>query len=166
MRLSDHPVRQNSWSDPNASETRIPKSEIGLENMLNYAMVYCVTAVVFLGIDFVWLSRIARDFYFSRLGDQLLAQPRLGAAAAFYLVYVAGIVIFAIAPALKADSARLVIFLGAFFGLVAYATYDMTNYSTLRNWPLSVVVVDTAWGTFLTALSAFAGFHAGRLITQ
>jgi uncharacterized membrane protein len=157
-------VRQNSWSDPIGSETRIPRNAIGTENMLNYAIAYCVTAVVFLGIDFVWLSRIARDFYSSRLGDQLLAQPRLGAAAAFYLVYVAGIVIFAIVPALKADSVRLVILLGAFFGLVAYATYDMTNYATLRNWPLVVVFVDIAWGTFLTALSAFAGFHAGRLI--
>lgn len=132
--------------------------------MIQYAIAYVASAVVFLALDFVWLSRVARDFYFSRLGEQLLAQPRLGVAAAFYLVYVIGVVVFAVSPALKADSARLAIGLGALFGFIAYATYDITNYATLKNWPLAVVVVDMAWGAVLTAVSAFAGYYAVRVV--
>lgn len=132
--------------------------------MISHAIAYCATAIVFLAIDYVWLSRIARGFYSSQLGDQLLSQPRLGVAAAFYLVYVVGIVVFAVAPALKAESARTAILLGALLGFVAYATYDMTNYATLRNWPLAVTVLDIAWGTVLTATSAFVGYHAVRFL--
>lgn len=132
--------------------------------MLQYAVAYVATAIVFLAIDYVWLSRVARDFYFTRLGNQLLAQPRLGVAAGFYLVYVIGIVVFAVMPALKADSARLAVVMGGLFGLIAYATYDMTNYATLKNWPFTVVVVDMAWGAFLTGVSAFAGYQITRLV--
>ncbi|MFZ2102048.1 MAG: DUF2177 family protein [Oricola sp.] len=134
--------------------------------MLHYAIAYCVTLVAFLLVDFVWLSRVARDFYAGRIGSLMLDQPRLGVAAAFYLLYVVGIVAFAVIPALRADSARMALLLGALFGLVAYATYDMTNYATLKNWPFAVVAVDMAWGTFLTAASALAGFHGARLLTQ
>lgn len=133
--------------------------------MIKFAIAYVTTAIVFLAIDFVWLSRIARGFYYGRLGDQLLAQPRIGVAAAFYLAYAAGIVLFAVMPALKAESPRLALFLGAGLGLMAYGTYDLTNYATLRHWPLPVVVVDMSWGAFLTAVSAIAGYHVSRLLS-
>lgn len=134
--------------------------------MPHYVIAYSATLAAFLLIDFIWLSRVARGFYADQIGPLMLDQPRLGVAAAFYLLYVVGIVAFAVIPALRADSARLALMMGALFGLVAYATYDMTNYATLKNWPVTVVAVDIAWGTVLTAVSAFAGFHGTRLLAQ
>jgi uncharacterized membrane protein len=134
--------------------------------MLHYAIAYGVTVVAFLFIDFIWLGYVARGFYAGQIGSLMLDQPRLGVAAAFYLLYVIGIVVFAIMPALKADSARTALMLGALFGLIAYATYDLTNYATLKNWPVPVVIVDIAWGAVLTAVSAFAGFHGTRFLAQ
>ena len=132
--------------------------------MAQYLTAYIVTATVFLAIDFIWLSQVARGFYFERLGDLLLDKPNMAAAGIFYAVYVIGVMIFAVAPALRADSAMTALGYGALFGFFAYATYDMTNYATLRNWPLSVVLVDVVWGTFLTGLSAITGFLGTRLI--
>ncbi len=134
--------------------------------MLQYLIAYALTALVFFAIDFVWLSRVARDFYFSRLGDMLLDTPRMGAAAAFYAIYVVGIVIFAVAPALRTDSLATALVFGASFGFFTYATYDMTNYATLKNWPVSIVVVDIIWGTVLSGVSAAIGYWATRLVVQ
>jgi uncharacterized membrane protein len=125
---------------------------------------YGVTAVVFLVIDFIWLSQVARGFYFERLGELLLDKPNLGAATAFYAIYVVGVVIFSVAPALRTDSATTALTYGALFGFFAYATYDMTNYATLRNWSLVVSLVDTAWGACLTGVSALLGFLVTRFI--
>ena len=130
--------------------------------MAQYLIAYAVTAVVFLGIDFVWLSRIAKGFYYDRLGELLLEKPNLGAAVAFYAIYVIGIIIFAVAPALKEQSASTALIFGALFGFFAYATYDMTNYATLRNWSLTVSLVDIVWGTFLTGISAWLGYLGTR----
>jgi uncharacterized membrane protein len=134
--------------------------------MAQYLIAYAFTAAIFLGIDFVWLSRIAKPFYYGRLGDILLDKPRLSAAVAFYAVYVIGIIIFAVAPALKAGSLGTAFLYGAMFGFFAYATYDMTNYATLRHWSLTVVVVDITWGTALTGTSAVVGTWLTRLVIQ
>ncbi|MDH3579434.1 MAG: DUF2177 family protein [Hyphomicrobiales bacterium] len=134
--------------------------------MTQYLIAYGVTACAFLGIDALWLGLIARKFYFDRLGELLLERPNLGAAAAFYAVYVVGIIIFAVAPALREGSGFTALVYGALFGFFAYATYDMTNYATLRNWPLVVALVDTAWGTFLTGTAAWLGYIATRALTQ
>ncbi len=134
--------------------------------MTKYLIAYCATAVVFLGIDIVWLARVARRFYAGQLGDLLLESPRLGAAAAFYAVYVIGIVFFAVGPALRAESTLTALLYGGLFGFFAYATYDVTNYATLRNWPLAVTFLDVAWGTCLTAVAAAAGCWVTRLLTQ
>lgn len=133
--------------------------------MVQYLTAYAVTAAVFLGIDFVWLSKIAKRFYFERLGDLLLEKPNIGAAVAFYAIYVVGIIIFAVVPALREQSAATALVYGALFGFFAYATYDMTNYATLRNWSLTVSLVDIAWGTFLTGISAWLGYLGTRAIT-
>ena len=90
----------------------------------------------------------------------------MAAAAVFYAVYVVGIVIFAVAPALRETSAGTALVYGALFGFFAYATYDMTNYATLRNWSLTVSLVDTAWGTALTGASALLGYLGTRLLMQ
>lgn len=126
--------------------------------MAQYLTAYVITACVFLTIDFVWLSKVAKSFYFGRLGGLLLEKPNMGAAAAFYAVYVVGIVIFAVAPALREGSAITALLYGALFGFFAYATYDMTNYATLKNWSLTVSLVDTVWGTCLTGVSALIGY--------
>jgi uncharacterized membrane protein len=126
--------------------------------MAQYLTAYAITACVFLGIDFVWLSNVAKSFYIDRLGGLLLDRPNIGAAAAFYALYVVGIVIFAVAPALREGSAVTALVYGALFGFFAYATYDMTNYATLKNWSFTVSVVDTAWGTCLTGVSALIGY--------
>jgi len=124
----------------------------------SYAVAYAATAVVFLGIDFVWLSIISASFYRNRIGDLLLDQPNLGVAGVFYLVYVAGIVHFAVMPAVNSANWTTALLNGALLGLIAYGTYDMTNLATLKNWSVSVSVVDMMWGTALTAAAATCGY--------
>lgn len=131
--------------------------------MIEHVVAYAATAMAFFALDFLWLSRLAKSFYAGRLGSLLLEKPRLSAAIAFYAIYVLGIVIFAVAPALNLDSPQHALVMGALFGFFAYATYDMTNFATLKGWPLSVVIVDIGWGIVLTGLSAFLGFHGAHI---
>lgn len=125
--------------------------------MLKYVIAYVATAVVFFGLDFVWLSRML-GFYRSEMGSLLLEQPKLGFAAGFYALYVVGIVALVVVPALSGGGWGQAVLMGALLGLVAYGTYDMTNMSTLRGWTLNLALVDMAWGTFVTAVSATAGY--------
>ena len=131
--------------------------------MIQHIVSYLATALVFLAIDYVWLTQVATRFYFDRIGHLLMEKPNLGAAAAFYLIYVVGIVIFAVAPALKTGNVSTAIMFGALFGFFTYATYDVTNYATLREWPFIVVVVDISWGTVLSAVSAALGYQLTRM---
>lgn len=131
---------------------------------MRYVYLYLITAPIFLAIDFIWLGYIARDFYRSRLEGLMLESPNLGIAAGFYAVYVVGIVLFAQSVALADGRWTSALLWGALFGFFAYATYDLTNLATLKNWPLSVSLVDIAWGTALSGVSAAAGFAiANRL---
>ncbi|GGB34839.1 membrane protein [Roseibium aquae] len=132
--------------------------------MIHHITAYITTAIVFLAIDYVWLTQVATRFYFDRIGHLLMDKPNLAAAGVFYIVYVVGIVIFAVAPALKSESVTTALVYGALFGFFTYATYDVTNYATLKDWPLIVVVVDVIWGTVLSAVSAVAGFFLTRMI--
>jgi uncharacterized membrane protein len=120
------------------------------------AAAYVVCALIFLATDSVWLTLASERLYHSELGDLLAPQPRLGAAVMFYLIYIAGVVGFAIAPALQSGGARRALVRGAALGLVAYATYDLTNQATLAMWSTKLTVIDLAWGTSLTGLSAAA----------
>ena len=110
--------------------------------------------------DFLWLGIVARDFYASRLGALLRPDPNWAAAALFYLLYAAGLLVFCVRPALAARSARQALAMGALLGLVAYATYDLSNLATLQGWPLPVAVADIAWGLALSAVAALAGYGA------
>jgi uncharacterized membrane protein len=121
-------------------------------------IAYLSAALVFFGLDFVWLSRVAIGFYRSQIGEALRDRPNMAAAALFYLFYIAGIVYFAVMPGVQKDSIAVACFNGALLGLIAYGTYDMTNLATLKNWSLSVSIVDMLWGTVLTALSASAAY--------
>jgi uncharacterized membrane protein len=132
--------------------------------VLRYLLAYAATAVIFFAIDFIWLSN-AVGFYRERLGDLLLEKPNLGYAAGFYLLYVVGVVVLAVVPALNGGSWVNAAIAGAVLGLVAYGTYDMTNLSTLKNWSLTVSLVDMAWGTVLTAASATGGYLVTRWLT-
>ena len=132
--------------------------------MTQYSIAYIATAVVFLVVDLVWLTQIARQFYASMLGDLLLEQPNVGIAVGFYLVYVLGIIIFAVAPALKTGELQTALISGCLFGFFAYATYDLTNLATLKGWPVMMAVVDIAWGTTVTGISAVSGFLITRTV--
>jgi uncharacterized membrane protein len=118
-------------------------------------------AVVMFPLDLVWL-RTMRPFYESQMGSIMLAEPRLAAAVLFYLVYAVGIAFFAILPNLGSGTIWTVAGYGAVLGLVAYGTYDATNYATLKDFPVSIMIVDWTWGTILTAGVAAAGW---RLMT-
>lgn len=124
--------------------------------MLKFVVAYAATAIVFFGLDFIWLTRML-GFYQAQLGDLLLDKPRLGYAGAFYAVYVIGIVVLVVLPAATAGNWVNALLGGALLGLVAYGTYDMTNMATLKGFQLQVAMVDMAWGTFVTAIAATAG---------
>ena len=127
---------------------------------MRYAIAYIATVVVFLGLDAIWLTQIALGMYRRELAGLLLDQPNLLVAGLFYLLFVAGIVILAVTPALNGGNWVNALLLGAVLGLVAYGTYDITNLSTLKGWSLTVTLADLAWGTVLSGISATAGYLA------
>jgi uncharacterized membrane protein len=131
-----------------------------------YGIAYIATGLVFLAIDAIWLTVAAQRLYRPLMGDMLVDGFRLAPAALFYLIYIAGIVVFAIAPALASERWTTATSYGAFLGFFAYATYDLTNQATLKNWPLAVTIADLCWGTFLTAVAATAGFLITRAFTS
>ena len=130
-------------------------------NALKLLPVYLLTLVTFLAIDAVWLGLIAKDMYRRELGHLLAPNVRWGAAIAFYVIYIAGLLILVVLPH-QSSPVLTVAALGAVFGLVAYATYDLTNLATLTRWPLSVTLADLAWGAFVTAVTAAAGHAYAR----
>ncbi|MBK8908261.1 MAG: DUF2177 family protein [Rhodospirillales bacterium] len=131
--------------------------------MLKFAIAYAAAAAVFLVADGFWLGLVAKSFYRNAIGPMMAEQVNVAAAAVFYLLYIVGVVVFAVSPAFETGSWRTALVFGALFGLFAYATYDLTNLATLRDWPLRFAVVDLAWGTFVTALAAVAGYSAACL---
>lgn len=132
--------------------------------MPSAVIAYAASAVAFFLLDFVWLSLAVPRLYKPLLGTLLRDSPNLPVAAAFYLVYVVGLVVFAVMPATAAGSWLVALGLGALLGLVAYGTYDFTNLSTIRDWPLMVTIVDLAWGIAVSAVAALAGYLALSLV--
>lgn len=126
---------------------------------MTYAISYVATAIVFLGLDFFWLTGSSK-FYRSRIGELLLDRPNFIAAAAFYLIYVTGVSYFAVMPAVSSGRWTIALVSGALLGLVAFGTYDMTNMATIKGWSLEVSLVDMAWGVFITTASALAGYFS------
>ncbi len=132
-------------------------------SVLQYISLYALTVPVFFLIDMVWLGFVAKDFYQSKLG-YLLGPVNWSAALTFYFIYIVGILIFAVVPALTGGSFTKALIMGALFGFFAYATYDLTNYATVKDWPLSVVFVDIMWGIVLTGSVASASYLIGKHI--
>ncbi|KAB2950308.1 MAG: DUF2177 family protein [Rhizobiaceae bacterium] len=131
-----------------------------------YLAAYVATATAFLAVDAVWLSVMAPQLYRPLLGDLLAENFDVVAAALFYVLYVSGIVFFAVRPALADGRAATAALNGAVFGLCAYGTYDLTNQATLRNWPAIITVADLFWGTILTATAATVGFLAASRLRR
>ncbi len=123
--------------------------------------VFALTLATFLALDAVWLGVVAKEMYRRELGHLLAPEVRWGAAVTFYLLYVAGLLALIVLPGRAAPLVRTAA-TGALFGLVAYATYDLTNLATLMRWPLSVTLADLAWGAFATAVAAAAGHGYAR----
>lgn len=119
---------------------------------------YLLTAVVFFVIDMLWLGYVAKDFYGKHLVNFLANEVNWGAAIVFYLLFIVGIFLFVILPAIEKDSYAHAIIYGALFGFFTYATYDLTNLATLNNWPMKVVVVDIIWGMVLTGAVSVSGY--------
>jgi len=120
--------------------------------------VYLVTLPIFFAIDMLWLGTLAKSFYQRHLGYLLNPQVQWAPAILFYLVFIGGIVFFAVRPALDAHSPMRALVNGAVLGFVAYATYDLTNQATVRDWPAIVTVVDLAWGTVLCSSVAWLSY--------
>lgn len=121
-------------------------------------VAYALTVCVMAALDFLWLGVVAKSFYADRLAHLLAPSITWWAAGTFYLSFVLALYYFAVNPAYAARSLSVALMNGAFLGLAAYATYDLTNTATLPSWPVSVTLVDVAWGAFTSAVTAAAGY--------
>jgi uncharacterized membrane protein len=121
---------------------------------------YLVSAAAFLVIDLIWLGVIAKDFYRRELGALMLDKINIPVALIFYVIFPVGLTIFAVGPALDQGGVWRAFTLGALFGFFAYATYDLTNLATLKNWPLAMSLADMAWGALLSGTCAAIGTWA------
>ena len=121
-------------------------------------LVYLITVPIFFIIDLVWLGVIAKGFYQKHLGYLMRPQINWVAAILFYLLFIIGIVLFAVKPSLELQSSMRALVYGALFGFFAYATYDLTNLATVRDWPVIVTVIDLIWGTVLCGAVALGSY--------
>lgn len=132
--------------------------------VFKWLVSYVLTSIVFFAIDMVWLGFLAKNLYRKHLFGLLADQVNWTAAIVFYLLFIIGIFVFVIVPAVEKNSLITALWLGAFFGIVTYATYDLTNLATLKNWPVAIVIIDIAWGAVLTSLVSMAGYGIHKWI--
>jgi uncharacterized membrane protein len=125
-----------------------------------YLKLYAACTVAFFALDITWLGFVAKGFYQRQMGHLLADETKWGAAVAFYLIYVAAIVVLCVIPAVEKQSVTRALALGAVFGLAAYAAFDLTSLALLKGFPGGVVPIDLAWGVVLTASVSAAGFYA------
>jgi uncharacterized membrane protein len=131
--------------------------------MSRLVLAYVGTLVTFCVLDLLWLGFVAKGFYQAQVGDLLLPRPNWLPALLLYSLYAAGVVWFVVVPAQQADSLVRAVLAGAAFGLVVYATYDLTNLAVLKGWTVGVAIADILWGAAVTAASAAGGFALSRL---
>jgi uncharacterized membrane protein len=127
--------------------------------------LYFITLITFLAIDSFWLGFVAPSFYRSQIGHLMAENANFLAAGIFYLLYIYGLLFFVVEPAVKQNDSNYLM-RGALFGLITYATYDLTNFATLRDWPLLVTVVDMTWGTILCGLTTWVSVWAGKKLMK
>jgi uncharacterized membrane protein len=133
---------------------------------LNLIKLYLITVPVFFAVDLLWLGVLARDFYRSNLGHLLSPTVNWPAALVFYLLFIAGILYFAVVPALDEGALGRAVRNGLLFGFFTYMTYELTNLATLPSWPIKVVLVDIAWGMALSATVAATSYGIGRWLVS
>ena len=130
--------------------------------MTKYAASFGVIALIMTALDALWIGVIAKSLYQQGIGHLMAQSPRLGAAALFYAVYAVGLLIFVVTPTSEASNWHMPLMRGALFGFFAYATYDLTNLATLKDWPIGLSVLDIAWGSGASAAAAVGGYFAYR----
>ncbi|HNT76996.1 MAG TPA: DUF2177 family protein [Anaerolineae bacterium] len=135
------------------------------KTMAYYLKLYMATLIAFFAMDMVWLGLVARTFYRQHLGFLMAPSPNWLAALVFYLLFIAGILMFVVLPGLKDNSLKTTFIRAALFGLITYATYDLTNLATLKDWPVLVTIVDMIWGTVLTVSVSCISFMAGKRLS-
>lgn len=128
--------------------------------------IYGITLVIFLILDSFWLAIISPGLYQQQIGHLLATQVNWAAAVLFYLLFIAGLVVFAVKPSLQQDSWKSALRTGAFFGLVCYATYDLTNHATMRDWPLMITAIDLLWGTFICGITTTISFFTIKKLSK
>lgn len=129
-----------------------------------FIKLYFIALPVFLVIDMIWLGLIAKNFYAKQIGFLMKSNINWGAAIIFYLIFIVGLVLFVISPAIQKHSWSHAVLYGALFGLVAYATYDLTNLATIKDWPLIVTVIDLVWGMVVAGLVSLISFFIASKI--
>lgn len=142
---------------------------LGLEkegNKMNYLKMYLIAFVSFLLIDGIWLGFIAKKLYKKELGHLMANNPNWIAAILFYLLFLVGLVYFVINPAIEKESIKTLLISGALFGFLTYATYDLTNLATLKNWPIKITIIDLIWGTSLSTLVSTITYYLFMLIKK
>jgi uncharacterized membrane protein len=130
--------------------------------IMKTATAFIATGLGFAAIDSIWLITMSTRLYKPEIGELMAENFRLGPAIVFYLLYITGILIFAVQPALASGKWQTALVQGALFGFFCYMTYDMTNYATLKVWSLKVTILDLMWGTFLTGSAATVGLLVTR----
>lgn len=131
-------------------------------SLTKLAMLYVITTVAFFAVDLVWLSTATKRIYEPYIGHLFSSSPKLAVAAAFYLLYVVGVLALAVIPGLREGALMGALWRGALLGLLAYGTYDLTNLATLEGWAWQITVIDLIWGTTVTGFTATVGYFVGR----
>ncbi len=127
-----------------------------------YLKLYFLALPIFFAIDMVWLGLVAKTFYSDHIGFLMTKDVKWAAALIFYALFIAGLVFFVVTPALEKREWTHALFAGVFFGLITYATYDLTNLATLKNWPMIVTIVDLVWGMTVSGLVSVLTYFAAR----
>jgi uncharacterized membrane protein len=140
----------------------IPNADV----MAYYLKLYFSTLAVFFAVDMVWLGLIARTFYRKHLGFLMTPDVNWYAALIFYFLFVLGVLVFIVIPGIKENALAETLVRAALFGLITYATYDLTNLATVKDWPVIITVIDLIWGMTLTTLVSLAGFLLGKWIPR
>lgn len=129
-----------------------------------FIKLYSIALPVFFAVDMIWLGIVAKNFYRAQIGSLMKSDVNWAAAIIFYLIFIAGLIVFVIAPAMEKGSWTHALLFGALFGFVCYATYDLTNLAVAKDWPLLVTIVDLVWGAVLAAsVSVITYFIASKI---
>lgn len=135
-----------------------------MSNIIPYIAVYAGTLVLFAALDLVWIGVVMREFYRQGIGHLMSDRTNWKSGIAFYLIYTAGLMFFAISPSIIAHTFLGAAILGGLFGFFCYATYDLTNLATLRDWPLKVAIIDMLWGFAVSVAVSMVAFSIASLL--